>query len=108
MSIDRKRRTVRVRITGRVQGVCFRAWTERTASAMGLSGWVCNRRDGAVEALFSGATGQVGEMCMKSCGTSGAYLMLFLPARWARTFCHTMILSSPTPLCRHCRTTPSI
>jgi acylphosphatase len=62
MSIDRKKRTVRVRITGRVQGVCYRAWTVRTASAMGLSGWVCNRRDGAVEALFSGATDQVEEM----------------------------------------------
>jgi acylphosphatase len=62
MSVDRKKRTVRVRITGRVQGVCYRAWTERTANAMGLSGWVCNRRDGAVEALFSGATDQVEEM----------------------------------------------
>jgi acylphosphatase len=62
MSIDRKILTVRVRITGRVQGVCYRAWTERTASAMGLSGWVCNRRDRAVEALFSGATDQVEEM----------------------------------------------
>jgi acylphosphatase len=55
-------RTVHVRITGRVQGVCYRAWTERTASALGLSGWVRNRRDGAVEALFSGAAAQVGEM----------------------------------------------
>jgi acylphosphatase len=62
MSIDRKKRTARVPITGRVQGVCYRAWTERTASAMGLSGWVRNRLDGAVEALFSGATDQVEEM----------------------------------------------
>ncbi len=54
--------TVRVRITGRVQGVCFRAWTESTASALGLSGWVRNRRDGTVEALFSGTANQVEEM----------------------------------------------
>jgi acylphosphatase len=57
-----EKRTVRVLITGRVQGVCFRTWTESTASALGLSGWVRNRRDGAVEALFSGAADRVGEM----------------------------------------------
>jgi acylphosphatase len=57
-----EKRTVRVRITGRVQGVCFRTWTESTASALGLSGWVRNRRDGAVEALFSGPADKVGEM----------------------------------------------
>ena len=47
-------RSVQVRITGRVQGVGFRAWTERQANALGLSGWVRNRPDGSVEALFSG------------------------------------------------------
>ena len=45
---------VRVRIEGRVQGVWFRAWTVREASARGLDGWVRNCRDGAVEALFAG------------------------------------------------------
>lgn len=55
-------RTVRVRVTGRVQGVCYRAWTESTARALGLSGWVRNRRYGAVEALFSGAADRVEEM----------------------------------------------
>ncbi len=54
--------TVRVRITGRVQGVCYRSWTQSNAQALGLSGWVRNKRDGAVEALFSGATVQVSEM----------------------------------------------
>ena len=43
-----------VLIRGRVQGVGFRAWTEITAIEHGLQGWVRNRRDGAVEALFSG------------------------------------------------------
>lgn len=44
----------RVVIRGRVQGVGFRAWTELTAVEQGLEGWVRNRRDGAVEAVFAG------------------------------------------------------
>jgi acylphosphatase len=55
-------RTVRVRIDGRVQGVGFRYWTEATASRLGLSGWVRNRRDGSVEAVFSGPAETVAEM----------------------------------------------
>ena len=47
-------RTVHVTISGLVQGVGYRAWTEREAIARGLSGWVRNRRGGAVEAVFSG------------------------------------------------------
>lgn len=47
-------RTVHVMISGRVQGVGYRAWTRREADRRGLSGWVCNRRNGAVEAVFSG------------------------------------------------------
>jgi acylphosphatase len=43
-----------VMIRGRVQGVGYRAWTEVTALEHGLEGWVRNRRDGAVEALFAG------------------------------------------------------
>ena len=43
-----------VTISGRVQGVGYRAWVERQAAARGLSGWVRNRRDGAVETVFSG------------------------------------------------------
>lgn len=45
---------VRVTITGRVQGVGYRAWVEREANRRGLAGWVRNRRDGSVEAVFSG------------------------------------------------------
>ena len=54
--------TVRVRIAGRVQGVGFRYWTERVAGELGLSGWVRNRRDGTVEAVFSGAPDDVAQM----------------------------------------------
>jgi acylphosphatase len=56
------RRTVRVCIEGRVQGVGFRYWTERVAGDLELSGWVRNRRDGSVEAVFSGPADAVAEM----------------------------------------------
>ena len=46
---------VQVIIRGRVQGVGFRAWTEVTALELGVGGWVRNRRDGSVEALFAGS-----------------------------------------------------
>ncbi|MGO8952795.1 MAG: acylphosphatase [Rhodomicrobium sp.] len=59
---EREVHTVHVLIRGRVQGVAYRAWTERTANGLGLHGWVRNRRDGTVEALFSGAAVQVQEM----------------------------------------------
>lgn len=51
-----------VTIRGRVQGVGFRYWTRRTATARGLTGWVRNRRDGSVEALFAGDEQAVAEM----------------------------------------------
>ena len=44
----------RIRVIGRVQGVWFRGWTIDRARALGLSGWVRNRRDGSVEILASG------------------------------------------------------
>jgi acylphosphatase len=51
-----------VTITGRVQGVGYRAWVERRARAHALEGWVRNRRDGSVEALFAGPEDVVAEM----------------------------------------------
>jgi len=55
-----------VSITGRVQGVGYCAFVEREAVARGLSGWVRNRRDGSVEALFSGEAALVDTM-LKAC-----------------------------------------
>jgi acylphosphatase len=47
-------RTVHATITGLVQGVGYRAFVERQAITRGLSGWVRNRDDGSVEAVFAG------------------------------------------------------
>ncbi|MEM7398224.1 MAG: acylphosphatase [Pseudomonadota bacterium] len=55
-------KTVTVRVEGRVQGVYYRAWTEQTARRLNLEGWVRNRRDGSVEAVFSGPAAQVEDM----------------------------------------------
>ena len=49
-------------IRGQVQGVGFRYWTRRTATARGLQGWVRNRRDGTVEAVFAGPEQAVADM----------------------------------------------
>lgn len=49
-------------IRGRVQGVGFRAFVEDEAHARHLQGWVRNRRDGSVEAVFAGSPGIVADM----------------------------------------------
>ena len=60
--VDLLNQAVRVRIYGGVQGVWFRGWTVREASGRGLSGWVRNRADGSVEAVFAGPAAAVQEM----------------------------------------------
>jgi acylphosphatase len=49
-------------ISGRVQGVGYRAWVHSEATSRGLEGWVRNRRDGSVEAVFSGPEDVVSAM----------------------------------------------
>jgi len=59
---------VHVFVSGMVQGVFYRSWTEETAEELGLKGWVRNLPDGRVEALFEGEKSRVErmiELCRK-------------------------------------------
>jgi acylphosphatase len=51
-----------VLIDGRVQGVGYRAFVQYTALAHGIEGWVRNRRDGRVEAVFAGPAEAIAQM----------------------------------------------
>ncbi len=53
---------VHVFITGKVQGVFFRAETKKQALELGLKGWVRNLYDNRVEAVFEGSENDVGKM----------------------------------------------
>ena len=55
-------KAVRLRITGKVQGVFYRAWAEAEARRRGLHGFVRNRRDGSVEMLLVGPPETVEDM----------------------------------------------
>ncbi len=60
-------------VRGRVQGVFFRDTTRRRAESVGVTGWVANRADGAVEAVFEGdpeAVDQLVEFCRRGPGRS--------------------------------------
>ena len=54
MARNTTKMTARFFVSGRVQGVGFRHWAVRRAGALGLTGWVRNRRDGRVEVLAYG------------------------------------------------------
>ncbi len=53
---------IRVVVRGMVQGVFFRDTCRRTAAGCGVAGWVRNRRDGTVEAVFEGPDARVRAM----------------------------------------------
>lgn len=55
-------KSVKATISGHVQGVWYRAWTKKKAEKLGLSGWVRNRADGSVEAVFAGPEAAVDNM----------------------------------------------
>jgi len=57
---------VHARIEGKVQRVWYRNWTVESAMQRGLTGWVRNRSDGTVEAVFAGPKDQVDDM-VKAC-----------------------------------------
>jgi len=59
---SRDRAIRRVVIRGRVQGIGYRVWTEREAQLRSIEGWVRNRRDGSVEAVFAGTPNAVAGM----------------------------------------------
>ncbi|MFN8040607.1 MAG: acylphosphatase [Acidimicrobiales bacterium] len=58
----------RVLVSGRVQGVWFRDSCQRAARRLGVAGWVRNRHDGRVEAVFEGPADEVLSM-VNWCGT---------------------------------------
>ena len=73
-----------VLVRGQVQGVGYRAWTEYTALERGLQGWVRNRRDGCVEAVFVGPDDAVAAMieeCRKGPGSARVDLVDHREAR---------------------------
>ncbi len=62
--MTRDQMIVRVTIGGHVQGVGYRAWMEIEARARGVAGWVRNRLNGEVEALFAGPPDAVEALCV--------------------------------------------
>ena len=62
MSAPVRQVVIEVAIQGDVQGVGYRVWVEQQARARHLEGWVRNRRDGSVEALFAGPADAVADM----------------------------------------------
>ncbi|MBQ7660286.1 MAG: acylphosphatase [Alphaproteobacteria bacterium] len=77
-------REVYIKISGRVQGVGFRRWAEKTANRKGsLSGWVRNAEDGSVEILMRGKKNEVEEMisaCQRGPLWARVDNITFLPA----------------------------
>lgn len=77
-------KSVRVLIEGRVQGVWYRGWTVREATAHDLDGWVRNLSDGRVEAVFHGPADRVDRM-VQACraGPPSAHVTALAVEPWA-------------------------
>jgi acylphosphatase len=68
--------TVHVRVSGRVQGVFYRAFTKERASELGIKGWVRNIPGGGVEAVLEGERQKVGELLkLMKAGPAGAMIL---------------------------------
>jgi acylphosphatase len=65
----------RVVVWGRVQGVFFRDSCRQEATRHGVAGWVCNRPDGAVEAVFEGTPDAVDALC-RWCATGPPHALV--------------------------------
>jgi acylphosphatase len=70
--MTRQEKIVRATIFGDVQGVGYRAWVQKEARARGVRGWVRNRSNGDVEALFAGPPEAVAALCA-ACWRGPAY-----------------------------------
>lgn len=76
-------RVVHLSISGTVQGVGYRAWVADMAYLHGIAGWVRNRRDQTVEAVFAGNEASVDAMCA-ACrsGPAGARVTGVIVTDW--------------------------
>ena len=84
-----EKKRVRVRIEGRVQGVYFRASTQREAQALGVAGFVRNLPDGAVEALIEGdeaAVDRLVEWCRHGPPGAGVTRVVCEPGAYSGEF----------------------
>ncbi len=73
-------------ISGFVQGVFFRMYTQKEAQALELSGWVRNRPDGRVEAVFEGEKTAVEEMIAWCWEGSPSAKVTNVEVKWERCF----------------------
>ena len=69
-------------ITGKVQGVCFRAETQRAAKQRNVQGWVGNRSNGSVEAVFEGDEPSVKAMLEWCWQGSPSSRVQYVDVRW--------------------------
>jgi acylphosphatase len=79
-------KTVKATIRGLVQGVGYRDWARRQALAIGLKGYVRNRRDGSVELVVCGSEESVETMlnlCRKGPRLAGVTDIEVAPDSWA-------------------------